>query len=564
MRTQGSLPQYLVTALLLLAPGSMPSALPAGTVQVSESAKAISERLTGRRTPTIFRVDPEEWEPLTRLYTAGGGVPLWTTPTGHPNAQARNAIGLLAHASAEGLDPRDYAVEALASTEATLAATSAPGGVDVANFDVALSASVLRYMKHVHLGRVDPRTLGFELQVPAESHDFVAVLHSALARNQLIDAVTQLQPPLVQYRALREVLARYRELARSATFDPLPKAVVRLGDSYAGLPALVERLTALGDLAADEIAVTPGLRYEEPLVRAVERFQLRHGLTPDGVIGPATRTELEVPLARRVRQIELALERLRWLPDLSQGRVVVLNIPMFRFWGWEAPGQSALPVIEMSAVVGRAITSQTPVLMEDMHYVVFRPYWNIPRSIVRDEILPALARSAGYLRQHDMEIVRGPGDDGEVVPATEENINLLSQGILRLRQRPGPRNSLGLVKFMFPNDASVYMHGTPAQDLFKHTRRDFSHGCVRVEDPVALAEWVLRDQPDWTRARIIAAMSGNRPQRVDLAQPIQVVLFYSTAGVMMRDLSVRFAEDIYGHDARLEGALPRGGAAAGN
>jgi murein L,D-transpeptidase YcbB/YkuD len=289
----------------------------------------------------------------------------------------------------------------------------------------------------------------------------------------------------------------------------------------------------------------------------VKRFQARHGLEADGVVGKATLAALYVPLAWRVRQIELALERLRWLPDLGDRRFLALNIPMFYLWGWDSIPPSGAPSIGMRAIVGRALSTQTPVFVEEMRYVIFRPHWNVPRSILRSEILPILERDPSYLRRQSMEIVWGYADDARPVAATAENLALLGQSEVRLRQRPGPRNALGLVKFVFPNTADIYMHGTPAQELFSRTRRDFSHGCVRVEDPLALAAWVLKDQPEWTRARILAAMSGAQSLRVDLTQPIRVILFYTTAVVMPEDGTVHFAEDIYRHDGRLDRALAR-------
>jgi murein L,D-transpeptidase YcbB/YkuD len=262
------------------------------------------------------------------------------------------------------------------------------------------------------------------------------------------------------------------------------------------------------------------------------------------VLGKATQAALHVSLAWRVRQIEFALERLRWLPDLGDQRMVALNIPMFRLSAWDS-APTGEPSVGMRAIVGRALSTQTPIFVEEMHYVIFRPYWNVPRSILRNEILPILPRDPGYLRRNDMEIVRGQRDDAQSVAATAENLALLAQGALRLRQRPGPQNALGLIKFVFPNDADVYMHGTPAQELFSRARRDFSHGCVRVEDPVALAEWVLKDQPAWNRDAILAAMSGPVSRRVDLTRPIQVILFYITALVMPEDGAIHFADDIY-------------------
>jgi murein L,D-transpeptidase YcbB/YkuD len=189
--------------------------------------------------------------------------------------------------------------------------------------------------------------------------------------------------------------------------------------------------------------------------------------------------------------------------------------------------------------------------------VVFRPYWHVPRSILLGEILPALERDPGQLQRLDLEIVDGERDEARTVPLTPETLARLRQGTLRIRQRPGPGNSLGLVKFDFPNAAGVYMHGTPAVGLFARSRRDFSHGCVRVEDPAALAEWVLRDDGTWDRTRIDAAMHAATSTRVALSTPIRVVLFYTTAAVAADDATVHFADDIYGHDARLAAALAR-------
>jgi murein L,D-transpeptidase YcbB/YkuD len=211
----------------------------------------------------------------------------------------------------------------------------------------------------------------------------------------------------------------------------------------------------------------------------------------------------------------------------------------------------------MGVIVGRALNTQTPVFAEEMRYLIFRPYWNVPSSILRKEILPTLARDPDYLRRQDMEIVSGPGDDARPVAMSEESMAGLRRGTLRVRQRPGPKNSLGLVKFVFPNDLDVYMHGTPTPQLFGRARRDFSHGCVRVEDPIALAQWALQDQPQWTRDRILDAMHATGSQRVSLTRPIQVILFYVTAVVMPEDGTIRFAEDIYGHDAKLDRALAK-------
>ena len=486
-------------------------------------------------------------------------APIWVDAAGHPSRDAHEALALLRNAAAEGLDPADYQAASLDSLAAALEAERSPSRNDVAGFDAALSAAMPRYLRHLHSGRVDPRTAGFRIEVPADEHDFAAIMRTALAGHRLTETVAEFTPPLAAYRGLRGMLAWYRALAADPSLGSLPTfvATVRPGDSDAALGLLHRRLVALGDLPADGPAPSEPFMYSEALVDGVKHFQARHGLEPDGVLGKSTQAALRQPLAARVRQIELALERLRWLPHLGDERFVAVNIPMFRLWAWDSIPPTGAPSFDMGVIVGRALNTQTPVFVAEMRSVIFRPYWNVPSSIVRHEILPAVERDPEYLRRHNMEIVSGSGDDGRPVPATAENLAQLRQGRLRVRQRPGPDNSLGLVKFVFPNDDNIYMHGTPAMQLFSRFRRDFSHGCVRLADPVALAEWVLKDQPEWSRDRILAAMQGSAPLRVDLRRPIQVILFYITAVVMPDDGTVRFAEDIYGHDAKLEKALGR-------
>ncbi len=524
----------------------------------------LGEVATGIRTDLVSDADPvfgqqtrAERAELTALYQTGGDSPLWIDTTGRPSRQAHEAIALLRDARSEGLNPADYRHDHLDSLSATLTAASGPLSGDIVIFEVALSRAMLRYLRHVHLGRIDPRTIGFRLSVAAEGHDFVVMLSSALADDRIAETVADLRPPLVQYDALRTMLARYRSLA-DATLEPPPPAAasVHPGEPYMGVGVLYRQLVAFGDLPAGAQAAEPET-YDRALVEGVTRFQIRHGLEPDGILGSGTQAALRVPLAWRVRQIELALERLRWLPDLGARRLIALNIPMFRFWAWDSTPPNDAPSLTMNVIVGRALSTETPVFDEEMREVIFRPYWNVPRSILRHEILPLLERDPDYLDRQNMEIVRGDGDDARPVGATAENLGLLRQGALRVRQRPGPHNALGLIKFVFPNEENVYMHGTPAQSLFSRSRRDFSHGCVRVEDPVALAEWVLRERPEWTRQRILSAMAGERPVSVSLPRPIQVILNYTTAVVMPEDGTIHFADDIYRHDTRLDRALAR-------
>lgn len=475
-------------------------------------------------------------------FAALHGGPAWTTADGRWTETARRAIARLGAADQQGLDPSAYAMpDGEASRELR---------------DAALTRAVLRYMHDLHVGRVDPRRLGLRLAAWDEPHDFVLVLHDGLMRGRLDLAIDALAPPFPVYRALVEQLARYRALA-AQPWPPLPPstATVDRGQAYAGMAALRARLRMLGDLdAAAPAGAVPADVLDPTTSAALARFQARHGLTADGVLGRRTIAALQIAPAARVTQITLALERLRWAPDLGTRRVIAVNIPMFGLAAWEGGRIEGPPALTMNVIVGRAVRTQTPVFAATLDRVIFRPYWNVPRSIVRDEVLPAIRRDARYLERQQMELVRGGGDDAPVVPADAAGLAALARGELRLRQRPGPHNALGLVKFVFPNDDSVYMHGTPTPALFARDRRDFSHGCIRVEDPAGLAAWVLGDR-GWTRTRAETAMGEATNERVDLASAIDVVLFYLTAAVDPATGSMHFADDLYGHDARLARAL---------
>jgi murein L,D-transpeptidase YcbB/YkuD len=528
-----------------------------GPVSSSDLQRAL-ERLIEGRDDALGPLSEVARAELRGLYQPAPIAPLWLDAAGRPTRNADDALGMLSRAVDEGLDPADYHPGLLRRVTTRLSAASqTPSREEMALFDVVVSSGMLRYLRHLHNGRVDPRTLGLRLDAPRDRHDFAALLRSALVDERLPEAAVRLRPPLAQYRLLRAMLARYRSVADEwASVPPLPFTVtVHPGDRYAGNVDLHRRLIAFGDLPPDATRPEPLELYDAALAEGVERFQARHGLQADGVLGRHTIAALRVPLTWRIRQIELALERLRWLPHLGDARLIALNIPMFRLWAWNTLPASGAPLFGMDVIVGRALDTETPVFVEEMREVIFRPYWNVPRSILRNELLPAIERDPDYLRREQMEIVLGSGDDAQRVELTPDALAGLRRGVFRLRQRPGPKNALGLIKFVFPNREDVYMHGTPAQTLFANSRRDFSHGCVRVADPIALAEWVLQDRPEWTPDRIREATAGSRTVHVRLPRPIQVVLFYTTAVVIPEDGAIRFAEDIYGHDARLDRAL---------
>lgn len=386
---------------------------------------------------------------------------------------------------------------------------------------------------------------------------------AALAGTSAVGAVLDdYEPPFRRYELLKAALARYRALAAQPALNvlpPVPARSVKPGDPWEGAATLRTLLRALGDLqpaAAPTGGAAPaGTSLDEALVDALKRFQSRHGLAADGVLGRATWRALTVPMPERVRQIERSMERARWLPPQLETPPIIVNIPQFELFAFRTTEDDEATLLIMDVIVGRSFPKYaTPVFAADMRHVVLSPYWDVPRSILLEELLPKIRADHSWVARNGFEIVAGPADASPVVTVNAESVAALAAGSLRLRQRPGPQNSLGLAKFMFPNRHNVYLHGTPAQSLFAQSRRDFSHGCIRVADPVALAEHVLRDQPEWTRERIEAAMRTGHPTRIPVRTPLRVFIVYATALVTERG-EVLFFEDIYGHDARLDRLL---------
>jgi murein L,D-transpeptidase YcbB/YkuD len=512
--------------------------------------------LTSGRHPELAWPElPDVASTLKDLYAAEPDHLFWFAGA-QPVPGVAGVVRGLALADEHGLRRADYDADRLLEQWMGLRAGSAAAPAQRALFDLALTTSVARLVAAVQHGRVDPATLRWGYDVVPRTLDRGKVLRDLRETGDIGRLLGQLQPPFSHYARAKATLARYKKMA--AAEPPLVPELAKApkiepGQEWAGVTPLAARLRALGDLAADAPGAGPA--YQGAVVAAVKRFQGRHGLEPDGVIGRDTVAALNVSVAHRVRQIELAMERMRWLPAMSERPVVFVNLPLFRLWASD-PHTGDEP-LRMNVVVGKAVEHKTPIFLDQMEYVIFRPYWNPPYSITVKEIVPHARRDPGYLARENMEIVASGDEGADALPATSENLSGVLAGRLRLRQKPGPRNSLGLAKFIFPNADNIYMHGTPAQALFSRARRDFSHGCIRLEDPARLAEWVLRDQPEWTRARIEAAMQGERPTRVNLKQPLSVVLFYDTVHVNSEGV-VFFVSDIYGDDRQLDAALAQG------
>jgi L,D-transpeptidase YcbB len=486
------------------------------------------------------------------------GYSLWWVKEMEPTAQARQAIALMLDADQKGLFADDYDGPRWSARLAKLKPTAQqPMEADALKFDLELTVCMMRYVSDLHIGKVNPKHFAFALDEESRKYDLAEFLKEHVVNGGDIDAsLAQVEPPYPGYRRTIQALKTYTALASKDDGEQLPatKKPIVPGDSYPGVPRLTRLLKLVGDLPASaDVPADPPI-YQGALVDAVKNFQRRHGRDPNGRIDAQTLADLNVPLSRRVQQMRLTLERWRWLPDSYSKAPIVANIPEFRLRAYDKDFNIA---VTMNVVVGKSYGHNTPVFTETMKYVVFRPYWEVPYSIIRGEMVPHILRDPDYLAKNGLEIV---DSRQTVVAAGAVSSDVLSQlraGKLFVRQKPGPKNSLGLVKFLFPNSYNVYMHDTPAPELFARSRRDFSHGCIRLERPADLAAWVLRDNPGWNAERIRAAMNGETSKQVNLVNPIPVLILYATV-IVLENGNVHFYDDIYGHDASLEKVLATG------
>lgn len=494
-------------------------------------------------------------EDLDALYKLVDYQPLWLG-----DAQSKNTgavLNLLSSATVHGLNPANYDSEGLQSHLQNPLADYK----EQAALDTAISISLLRFMHDLHYGRVNPQGINFNLKLREKKLIDLPALIKSHWSDGTLDQIPQLvEPQLLQYQKLKQALIDYRQLATTvAPIQFVSKDSVRPGSRHPQMPELRRFLLSLDDIP-DEKPTSPAddksTQYSETIVAGVKKFQLRHGLGADGVIGKTTVEAINKPIPERVTQIELAMERLRWLPELSAGKSIVVNIPAFQLWAFDELGQVDASITNMRVVVGKALENQTPVLMAEMRFIDFMPYWNVPYSIAKQEIIPKLLQNPNYLAKENMELVPVFGNEVQGTGYTGGAIEQVKQGSMRIRQRPGGKNALGKVKFIFPNKDDVYLHDTPSNSLFSRSRRDFSHGCVRVEKPQDLAEFALRNQEGWNKEVIQQALQTPKTQRVILKQPIPVLFFYTTSFFDQSD-NLRFYSDIYGHDSVLLQALSK-------
>ena len=529
---------------------------PADLASSSQSSAALRDIVASGKLSDLRWPDFSDYRiHLKNFYEPAGYALVWLR-NNRPTQQAQAIIQVLQQADSIGLNAEDYDGPRWPERLARLRQSASQEYQ--AQFDAALTVSVMRYISDLHIGRVNPVRLKFNLEAGPKKYDLPLLLREKLVNGADIRAeLDRVEPPFAGYKRTKEAFQRYLELSRKDDGEqlPVPPRPIKPGEPYSGIPRLRRILALLGDRPPEAAPPQDPNLYDKTLSAAVKRFQDRHGLTPNGRLDPQTVQHLNVPLSFRLKQLRLVLERWRWLPYQFTQPPIVVNIPQFRLVAFDENEKLAFT---SNVIVGRAFRTQTPVFEKDMKFVVFRPYWHVPRDIQRSEVVPSIRKNRDYVTKKGYEVVTAKGEVVTSGTIDDEVLQQLSTGNLEVRQKPGSANALGLVKLMFPNEYDVYLHSTPALELFSQSRRDFSHGCIRVEKAAELAAWVLRDKPEWSLERVRAAMqSGQDNFQVNLSKPIPVLIIYGTAVVDEQNV-VRFFDDIYGHDVALEKALANG------
>jgi L,D-transpeptidase YcbB len=492
---------------------------------------------------------------FTKFYQMNNNSLVWVQ-NGRVRSQGLAVMELLKNADAKGLDPEDYDGSRWQGRLAKLGA--GPSELDLISFDTALTVSLMRYIRAVHVGRVNPKEFKFQLDVEGLQLPLADFIQShVLNVNDPVAEIQKTEPPFPGYKKLIALLPIYEDYARRDDGQKLPTVskTVHPGQPYAGVARLGWFLQLIGDIPPQTRLDPKATIYEGAVVDGLKHYQDRHGENPTGNLDLRTINELNTPAADRIRQIKLTLERWRWVPHSFAQPPVVVNLPEYRLRAMNPDGTVAF---YKNVIIGKAYGHKSPVFEKEIQYVVFRPYWDVTPSIQRSEIVPHIQKDPEYIAKHNFEVVTPKGEvvtDHEVSPEVLEGIRSLR---LMVRQKPGETNSLGLVKIIFPNPENVYLHGTDVPELFSADVRDFSHGCIRVEQPADLVSWLLRNNPGWDLERVKAAMRGDKNNfQVNLVTRIPVLIVYGTATVNEEN-QIRFFDDIYGYDAELQKALAAG------
>ena len=522
--------------------------------QVSAHDDPLTTALSAQisRPDTVLQALLKDWSNLERFYILRHYAPVWTELSG-PNNRASIMRQFLHVSDEEGLAPEEFHLSAL---EAIWHHTNVS---ELATLDILLTDAFFRYATQVRMGRLSPIDVDPQWHLAAPEINTVTLLQKILTRADFEDAIRQLPPQHIGYQRLREELQRYRNLAATGGWPMLSTGTkLREGMRHAAIEVLRKRLLAEGDLQESNVEDTRV--FDSVMKFAVDRFQVRHGLKMDGVVGPMTQAAMNVPIAERIAQIKLNMERWRWLPRKLGERYLIVNTAGYELTAFENDQAR----FTMWVVIGKQ-ERQTPVIGGQMHTVVFNPYWTVPTTIVIEDLVPAQLRDPRYLQTRKIRVYSNLAKQIEVNPRkvdwsqyNKENFPYV------LRQDPGPHNPLGRYKFLFSNEFDVYLHDTPKRHLFEQKERTFSSGCIRVEEPMQLARFLLAANAGWDDGQIKQAAESGFTEEVKLAKSVPIYLLYLTAWVGS-DETVHFYPDVYARDKAFSACESRANTApAGN
>jgi len=523
--------------------------------QLVEKKALPPEKVDTTKVPNLRWPNFSDYQTIVATFYDDRNYEVAWTRDGAPTASSTAFIQQFQDAAAKGLIPDDYDAPRWADRVQALKSNS-PDAISL--FDVAMTVNVMRYISDLRIGRVNPSHFNFEVPVQDKKYDLAEfVSDNVVDATDVPKLITGVEPDSDDYRKTEQMLAHYIDLAKQQAQTneaPLPTVTkaVSVGGTYPGESALVTRLRLEGDLPAPGDPVPPmPTTFDATLSAAVKSYQHRHGIAEDGTLTAETIKSLNVPMNLRVAQLQDSLERWRWLPEPYLHARLMVNLPEFVLRGYDPDHKLDFT---MRVVVGKVMGEhQTPVFTHMMKYLVFRPYWSVPVDIARKELVPHIEASRGYLASKNFEVTNNKG-----TVLTDYTAKEVAQGAVMVREKPGPKNSLGLVKFIFPNQYDIYLHSTPAVSLFERSRRDFSHGCIRVQKPADLAAWVLEGQGDWDMSKVEEAMNTGPDNRtVSLKNPLPIVIFYLTA-IVDEDGQAHFFDDIYGYDQEMQKVFSKG------
>ena len=551
---------FLILALALVAPLAASADLP----------DALRARLSAPDDKIwVGPVSSEDRKVLDEFYAGRGDAPLWTGTPG-ANDKGRQLSGILSNAAEHGLVPAYYDADRIAEL------LDSEQEAALAELELRLSLSLIRFASDLDSGRLDPRRVDPEHYSYPQDVDRMQVLVESVEAQDMWVYLRAFQPQQNEYERLKGALAHYRSLAEGGGWEPIPDGeTIKEGMSDPRVPALRARLMLLGDLdpstleqgieagsgdvsadketsepqsdggtTAESSVSNPEHLYEGPIVAALTRFQHRHGLTEDGVVGPKTLAALNIPVEQKVEQILMNMERRRWMPDDRGERYIFVNLANF-----DAKLVDGLDTVFHTKVVVGDPYHRTPVFSDVMTYLEINPVWNVPDSIASKELLPKIQENPNYLAERNYTLLSSWDQNAPEVDPRYIDWNQITASSFpfRIRQEPGENNALGQIKFMFPNRFNIYLHDTPSQSHFSRAERAFSHGCIRVAKPIELAGVLLEGQEGWDQERVRKQIASRERLRVELDRPIPVHLSYITAWVNA-DGVVHFRDDIYNMD----------------